>query len=101
MHESLGTLIMIGTIGWFILIARDTIIGCAKGHAPTAIINCLVLSIINVEIWALLPAELAKLGGIVIYLLLWAVALLPYFIFIYLSLSRFRRGSKSDKNTDA
>lgn len=68
-----------GTIGWLLLMVRSTIRDCKAGHAPTALVGFLVLSIVAVDGWAVAPLAMEREWSRTLTLcLLWPAAIFPY-----------------------
>jgi hypothetical protein len=79
-----AALIAIGAIGWLLLIVRSTIRGCIAGHAPLALLSCLILSILVIDVWAIAPFQMeGRFARSVTLWLLWPAAVFPYVALLY------------------
>lgn len=70
----------IGIVGWLMLIIRDTVKGCAGGQWLSALLSMVILTILNIEIWAIGPSQLQRiyLGSHWPIVAIYSAALLPY-----------------------
>ncbi|MCP5560491.1 MAG: hypothetical protein H7A55_22350 [Verrucomicrobiaceae bacterium] len=75
---------IVGVLGCFALAVASAIRGCQAGHAPLAILEFAILSILIVEFWAVAPSELeGHLSHTAAVSVLWVVGLVPYLVILH------------------
>jgi hypothetical protein len=92
-----AALLVIGMIGWLLLVAYSTIREFIAGDALEALLSGLILSILAVDLWGVSAPdgmEYQSSHSLTLWLW-WSAAIVPYVIVFYSSFRTHRR-SKSD-----